>query len=92
MSKYIKDTDITNVLCDASDGDADTIAAFMELADKLPAADVVEVVRCAECEHLLVMNEHTKYAICTKTRYAFIPFETDTRTYFCAFGKRKETA
>lgn len=49
-----------------------------------PAADVVEVVRCKNCEHL------TKKGICEKfrQRYPFYP-EAD---FHCGFGKKKEGA
>ena len=49
---------------------------------EMPAADVVEVVRCKNCEHL------TKKGICDKfrQRYPFYP-EAD---FHCGFGNRKE--
>ena len=45
----------------------------------LPAADVVEVVRCKYCKHW------KEYSYCTK--HETEPFED----YFCADGKRKES-
>ena len=45
---------------------------------------------CDECEHLLVINGPKIYAICLESNYIFEPFETDTRTHYCAFGKRNE--
>ena len=56
---------------------------------KLPTADVVEVVRCKDCEHLTVHNSPTLYAYCEKTQLRFEPFKTDTRTHFCSYGKMK---
>lgn len=55
---------------------------FAETLKRAPAADVVEVVRCKNCEHL------TKKGICEKfrQRYPFYP-EAD---FHCGFGKKKE--
>lgn len=57
-----------------------------------PVADVVEVVRCKDCKHLRVLNGETLYAYCLKTKYSFLPFETDTRTHYCSFGEMKAGA
>ena len=56
---------------------------------RFPIADVVEVVRCKDCEHLTVHNSPTLYAYCKKTHLRFEPFKTDTRTHFCSYGERK---
>lgn len=55
-----------------------------------PAADVAPVVRCENCKHLRVWNRKNIYAFCPKTTIAFLPFEQDTRTFFCSFGERKD--
>ena len=55
-------------------------------------ADAEDVVRCEKCKHLTIHNSPTLYAYCEKMHYEFKPFETDTRTHFCGFGKRKEGA
>lgn len=55
-----------------------------------PAADVAPVVRCKDCKHLCVWNRKDIYAFCPKTNIVFLPFEQDTRTFFCGFGKRKD--
>lgn len=54
--------------------------------------DRVEVVRCADCKHLVVINSDTKYAYCVKTRGLVEPFAAngDTREEFCNLGERKE--
>lgn len=57
---------------------------------KLPAADVVPVVRCNGCKHLCVWNRKDIYAFCPKTNIVFLPFEKDTRTFFCSYGEPKE--
>ena len=50
------------------------------------------VVRCENCKHLRVWNRKDIYAFCPKTSIAFLPFERDTRTFFCSFGERKPSA
>ena len=50
----------------------------------------VPVVRCEDCKHLCVWNRKDMYAFCPKTNIAFLPFEQDTRTFFCGFGERKD--
>lgn len=55
-------------------------------------ADVVEVVRCKDCEHLRIINGKGLYAYCPKTECKFMPFEIDTRTHYCSYGNRKEGA
>lgn len=58
--------------------------------EALPAADVAPVVRCKDCKHLCVWNRKDIYAFCPKTNIVFLPFEKDTRTFFCGFGERKD--
>ena len=58
--------------------------------DACPTVDAVPVVRCKDCKHLRVWNRKDIYAFCPKTNIAFLPFEQDTRTFFCGFGERKD--
>lgn len=58
--------------------------------EALPAADVAPVVRCEDCKHLYVWNRKDIYAFCPKTNIVFLPFDKDTRTFFCGFGERKD--
>lgn len=57
---------------------------MINLIKEIPTADVVEVVRCCDCEYL------TEKGICEKfrQRYPFYP-EDD---FHCGYGKRKEGA
>lgn len=64
---------------------------IVECNHHIPTADVVEVVRCCECKNLTVHNSPTLYAYCEKTHFRFEPFQTDTRTHFCSYGKRRDT-
>ena len=60
------------------------------LIEKAPTVDAVIVTRCKDCKHLRVWNRKDIYAFCPKTNIVFLPFERDTRTFFCGFGERKE--
>jgi hypothetical protein len=55
-----------------------------------PTVDAVVVTRCKDCKHLCVWNRKDIYAFCSKTNIAFLPFELDTRTFFCSYGERKD--
>lgn len=48
------------------------------------------VVRCKDCKHLCVWNRKDIYAFCPKTNIVFLPFEKDTRTFFCSLGEKKD--
>ena len=68
---------------------------IIEVLDSIkesPTVDAVPVVRCKDCKHLCVWNRKDIYAFCPKTNIVFLPFEQDTRTFFCSFGKRKDKA
>ena len=64
--------------------------AVLHQVQSVPAADVAPVVRCEDCKHLCVLNRKDIYAFCPKTNIAFLPFEQDTRTFFCSYGERKD--
>ena len=67
--------------------DEDTI---LDLVDSIPTVDAVPVVRCKDCKHLRVWNRKDIYAFCPKTNIVFLPFDKDTRTFFCSLGERKD--
>lgn len=78
--------------------DADTAATFAEncgatfvakrLRDSKAFPEVV--TRCKDCKYLRVWNRKDIYAFCPKTSIAFLPFDKDTRTFFCSYGEPKE--
>ena len=86
MPEYIKLEPLRDEILNDTDPayDSDTINHFLGIVDSQPVVDVVEVVRCKDCEHL------TEKGICEKfrQRYPFYP-EDD---FHCGFGKRKEGA
>ena len=55
-----------------------------------PTVDAVVVTRCKDCKHLCVWNRKDIYAFCPKTNIVFLPFDKDTRTFFCSYGEPKE--
>lgn len=69
-----------------------TRSSLIDSIIKLPAADVVPMVRCKDCKYLRVWNQKDLYAFCPKTNFVFLPFQADTRTHFCSLGERKEGA
>ena len=48
-------------------------------------------INCTDCKHLQILNSKHLYAICKKTGFEFLPFQTDTRTYTCQFAELKES-
>ncbi len=65
---------------------------LLGLIEKAPTVDAVPVVRCKDCKHLRVHNRKDLYAFCPKTNIVFLPFDKDTRTFFCGLGERKDGA
>lgn len=68
--------------------DADILAK--EEIRYAPTVDAVVVTRCKDCKHLCVWNRKDIYAFCPKTNIVFLPFDKDTRTFFCSLGERKD--
>lgn len=71
-------------------GATDAFDAFDDALQDAPTVDAVVVTRCKDCKHLCVWNRKDIYAFCSKTNIAFLPFELDTRTFFCSYGERKD--
>lgn len=65
-------------------------ALLKKKVEDAPTVDAVQVVRCKDCKHLCVWNRKDLYAFCPKTNIVFLPFEKDTRTFFCSLGERKD--
>lgn len=80
MAEYIKREDALEITKRTS---GDYATAFAEIR-KIPAADVVSVVHCSECEN--AENECGGMIICRV--YKHIMWLHD----FCSYGKRKDGA
>lgn len=65
-------------------------ALLKKRVEDAPTVDAVPVVRCNDCKHLCVWNRKDIYAFCPKTNIVFLPFDKDTRTFFCSLGERKD--
>lgn len=63
---------------------------LLGLIEKAPTVEAVVVTRCKGCKHLRVWNRKDIYAFCPKTNIVFLPFDKDTRTFFCSYGEPKE--
>lgn len=87
MPEYIKLEPLRNEILNDTDPayDSDTINHFLGIVDSQPTADVVEVVRCKDCE----MSRETE-----DERYLFCMQFADTVGFraFCSYGVRKEGA
>ncbi len=54
--------------------------------------DAVEVVRCRECKHFLIVDETfcMRRYMCTVNHFSYL--ENDGDNHFCSYGERKEGA
>ena len=61
--------------------------AFDFALEDVPAADVLEVVRCKDCEHYFC---DTPY--CKKHKVGYCAFDeiVKDKNHFCSYGERKE--
>ena len=92
---------ITDCVLDGDNDAADCYRDCIDLLDSIPAADVVEVVRCRECKYWgdeageLQRSDGVLFARCKVHNYlldgrhtGWCPTEND----FCSYGERKEGA
>lgn len=91
MPKYIN-ADILNAkvyeLYDPSDNDDihRGIGTVQDLINEMPAADVVEVVRCKDCKHSKYREDYDDYE-CEASGCGLV----NNADFYCADGERKET-
>lgn len=81
MSEYIKLEPLREEVLNDIEYDGDTVNYFLGIVDSQPVADVVEVVRCKDCNGYNKHRKHCNYSGC-------LVFDDD----FCSHGKRKEGA
>ena len=85
MHKYIEE-DLLKMAIEAEPYFTDsTKAAFRNIANKVPAADVVAVVRCKDCEHYVDCGTYYRIMDCTHPNGLNDPEED----YFCPHGERR---
>lgn len=79
MSRYIKATDAAEICSDKLN------IPLSELVDTfadIPTADVVEVVRCKDCKHLMFSD---CYGECAQAHMGIVRPDD-----FCSYGERKD--
>ena len=92
MAEYIEREKAIKVVDDLDDlsvvtGGAIAINAFREKLKEIPAADVVEVVRCGDCEYVEPTrgnNKDTLPYFCTIHREKFCDLNE-----YCCYGRKK---
>lgn len=77
---------ITDCVLDGENEAADCFRDCIDLLDGIPAADVVEVVRCRDCKHSYRIDGAKEEYYCAKIS-AFAKFFPGD--HFCGYGERK---
>lgn len=77
---------ITDCVLDGDNEAADCFRDCIDLLDSIPAADVVEVVRCRDCKHSYRIDGAKEEYDCAKIS-AFAKFFPGD--HFCGYGERK---
>ena len=69
---------------------ANGLLAAADQLNKLPTADVVEVVRCKDCKHFSTSKYHTgeEYTCCDM--WSYDEMIECKENGFCSYGERKE--
>lgn len=57
-----------------------------EIIEKIPTADVVEVIRCKDCKHMKYAIDKGKNGMCGVHSALIIMNEND----YCSYGERRE--
>jgi hypothetical protein len=90
MSRYI-DADKLNIdFYDEYETEDDEYTYRYVSEHQIDTAPSIDIVRCSECVYCNVQNTKYLYAICERHGIEFKPFEDDTRTHGCAWGKQTE--
>ena len=92
MADYIKRTDAVKIAEKYGLANGSVLGRHTGLADciardisELPAADVAEVVRCKDCEHLVNTTINANgFLICDISDMEIAPDD------FCSYGERRE--
>ena len=86
MSDYIKRNDVLRIMRRAFDFDYDEATAV----ENLPAADVVEIVRCKDCKYGEENCKSPIYGMWCKRFGAEKSYLAVLPTDYCSYGERKE--
>lgn len=82
MAEYIKLEPLREEIFN-DDFDCDIINHFLNIVDSQPTADVVEVVRCKDCQHAR-QTVYGNYHCLVDHRLAH------EKTDYCSYGEKKE--
>lgn len=62
-----------------------------EILSELPSADAVQVTRCKDCKHLLIVTNDPLMGLCRLSAPKTLTmWEEDIATHFCGWGERKD--
>lgn len=90
MEKYIRESDAVQTVMEKPDMTPDEKAGIIRRLKAVPAADVVEVVRCGECKHYNDKLEMYSDYVCTIRHYCDGSPIIVGKDDFCSSGKRKD--
>lgn len=85
MEKYIRESDAVQTVMEKPDMTPDEKAGIIRRLKALPAADVVEVVRCREC----IYNCGETKDLWGNPAILCVTAVTHEPDWYCASGKRK---
>ena len=90
MSRYVDADKARNLMREIPLGEMFIDAVMNLTIDRLPTADVVEVVRCKDCKHYSYAQSINRYE-CNifNGAYNFIGYPTKPNDY-CSYGERRE--
>ena len=85
MEKYIRESDAVQTVLEKPDMTPDEKAGIIRRLKAIPAADVIPVVRCADCEYF------SEPGWCENPNtFAILTRGNTSPNWFCADGKRKD--
>ena len=84
MEKYLKAQDVCKAFADYIWSPLPrTISYASSFVEKIPAADVVEVLRCGQCKYWK-QRDNREYGLCVKHKGIWLNSD------FCSKGERKD--
>ena len=90
MTNYIKFEPLREDILNDVEYDGDTVNHFLGIVDSQPFEDVVEVVRCKECQKWDTSQKFLTSCACSRWSQS-MPYPRLTNPDdFCSFGERKE--
>ena len=97
MAEYIDRDELLKELCTVSaptPSESWIVEKCIEKVNEQPDADVVEVVRCKDCERAEMYNfydEDVPRLACVEKKNGEVCFATKVEpNHFCSYGERKE--